>query len=88
MSKKAPAGGFEQTLSELETLVARMEAGDLPLEEALRNFERGVQLTRDCQQALQNAQQKVQILMQKASGAELEDFSAPADALTEAPDNR
>jgi len=88
VSKKAPAGGFEQTLSELETLVARMEAGDLPLEEALRNFERGVQLTRDCQQALQNAQQKVQILTQKAAGAALEDFTAPADAAADAADKR
>lgn len=74
-------------MSELETLVARMEAGDLPLEEALRNFERGVQLTRDCQQALQNAQQKVQILTQKASGAALEDFAAPTDTIADSPDN-
>jgi len=72
--------GFEQTLSELETLVTRMEAGDLPLEEALRQFERGVQLTRDCQNALQNAQQKVQILLQKPAGAALVDFSAAAPA--------
>lgn len=83
MSKKVPAAGFEQTLSELEALVTRMEAGDLPLEEALRSFERGVQLTRQCQQALQDAQQKVQILSQKTATAALQDFTAPPDAATD-----
>ena len=74
MSKpKEPA--FEATIAELEALVARMEAGDLPLDEALRSFERGVQLTRECQAALQSAQQRVQILTQRAGGASVEDFA-------------
>ena len=62
MARKPKDAGFESTLAELEELVARMEAGDLPLEEALRSFERGVQLTRECQAALQAAQQRVQVL--------------------------
>ena len=76
MAKKPKEGGFESTLAELEELVARMEAGNLPLEEAMRSFERGVQLTRECQAALQAAQQRVQILTQRASGATIEDFDA------------
>lgn len=76
MARKTKDAGFEGTLAELEELVARMEAGDLPLEEALRNFERGVQLTRECQAALQAAQQRVQVLTQRAAGPVLEEFSA------------
>ena len=76
MARKPKDGGFESTLAELEELVARMEAGNLPLEEAMRNFERGVQLTRECQAALQAAQQRVQVLTQRAAGATLEEFAA------------
>ena len=76
MARKPKESGFEGSLAELEELVARMEAGDLPLEEALRSFERGVQLTRECQTALQAAQQRVQMLTQRASGTTIEDFSA------------
>ena len=78
MSKKPKETGFEAALAELEQLVASMEAGNMPLEEALRSFERGVQLTRDCQAALQAAQQRVQVLTQRAAGASLEDFEPAA----------
>jgi len=54
--------GFEQDLTALETLVERMEAGDLSLTEALATFEKGVELTRRCQQALQQAELKIQQL--------------------------
>jgi exodeoxyribonuclease VII small subunit len=74
--RKAPTANFEHSLAQLEALVARMESGDLPLEEALQSFERGVQLTRECQRALLAAQQKVQILTQRPEGATLEDFAA------------
>ena len=76
MSRKPKESGFEGTLAELEELVARLEAGNLPLDEALRAFEHGVRLTRECQAALQTAQQRVQVLTQRASGATLEDFAA------------
>ena len=56
---------FEKSLQELEALVAKMEQGNLSLEESLRHFERGIQLTRTCQQALKEAEQKVEILMKK-----------------------
>jgi exodeoxyribonuclease VII small subunit len=75
VSRKPKEPGFEDTLAELESLVARMEAGNLPLDEALRNFERGVQLTRECQTALQAAQQRVQMLTELHSGAPLQDFT-------------
>jgi exodeoxyribonuclease VII small subunit len=54
---------FEQALSELETLVQKLETGDVPLEDALKTFERGVALTRQCQTALRVAQQKVEVLL-------------------------
>ena len=80
MARKPKEAGFETTLAELEELVARMEAGDLPLDEALRSFERGVQLTRECQAALQAAQQRVQMLTQTAAGPALEDFTPDGTA--------
>lgn len=75
-SKKQP--DFETALTELETLVEQMEAGDISLEESLKLFERGVTLTSDCQQALQGAQQKVEILLQKTEQAQAEEFEANA----------
>ena len=54
--------GFEETLTQLETLVSDMEDGNLSLEDALSAFETGIRLTRHCQQALQAAELKVQIL--------------------------
>lgn len=54
---------FEHTMEELETLVNEMEKGDLPLEDALHKFERGISLARTSQQMLKNAEQKVQALI-------------------------
>jgi len=55
-------------MAELEALIARLEHGDLPLEEALAGFERGVALTRACQEALAKAEQKVELLSTRADG--------------------
>jgi exodeoxyribonuclease VII small subunit len=60
--KKAESLTFEQSMLELEALVTKMEQGDLPLEDALQNFERGIVLARHSQQKLKDAEQKVQIL--------------------------
>lgn len=65
MARGAKLPDFEQSLAELETLVERLERGDLPLEEALKDFERGVELTRHCQTALKTAQQRVEILLRR-----------------------
>ncbi|MEZ5533653.1 MAG: exodeoxyribonuclease VII small subunit [Steroidobacteraceae bacterium] len=62
MNKAAKAPDFEKALGELEKLVERLERGDLPLDKALEAFERGVALTRQCQEALKAAQAKVDIL--------------------------
>jgi len=67
---------FEEALSELESLVETMEKGELSLEESLESFERGVTLTRICQQALKTAEQKIEILTANSSDAELEPFQS------------
>lgn len=54
---------FEASLEQLEALVNAMEDGELSLEESLEAFEKGIRLTRECQQALQKAEQKVQYLL-------------------------
>ena len=64
MTKKT-AINFEKTFMELEKLVNQMEQGDLSLEESLKYFERGMLLTKKCQQALGEAEQKVKILLEK-----------------------
>lgn len=65
MAAKKKAATFESALEELEQLVERLESGDLPLDEALADFERGVKLTRECQQKLASAEQKVKVLMEQ-----------------------
>ncbi len=65
-AKKAP--NFEKSLQELETLVEKLESGDLSLEESLATFEKGVKLTRQCQTALKDAEQKVTLLLQQNNG--------------------
>lgn len=59
MSPKSKKIDFEKTLTELEAVVERMEQGDLSLEDSLKEFERGISLTRACQQALAEAEQRV-----------------------------
>ena len=62
---KANKIDFEASLAQLENLVDQMEEGDLSLEESLKAFEAGGKLTRECQQALQAAEQKVEVLMRQ-----------------------
>ena len=73
-------GTLEKSLEELEALVTKLEGGDLPLEQALKEFERGVKLTRQCQAALHEAEQKVEILLKRTEQAEPVPFSPPTDA--------
>lgn len=72
--KKITEPSFEEALTELESLIEALEGGDLTLENSLKSFERGVQLTRACQQALKEAEQKIQILTSPSENAELEPF--------------
>jgi exodeoxyribonuclease VII small subunit len=71
LSKKEPrTPDFEQALAELEAVVERLEHGELPLEQALTQFERGMALARSCQDALKQAEQKVEILLARSMQAE------------------
>lgn len=74
-SKKPENLSFEEAISELSTIVTEMEHGDLPLETALKQFERGIALTSASSQKLEQAQQKVQILMGQNDNAQLVDFN-------------
>ena len=74
---------FEAALAQLESLVSRLESGDLPLDEALRTFEQGVRLTRECQSALASAQQKVQQLLQRGDSVAIEDVDSTATLETQ-----
>lgn len=76
MPRKSPPAApadFEKALAELESLVARMEEGELTLETSLKEFERGIALARQCQQALQQAEQKVRMLTESGEEAPLDD---------------
>jgi exodeoxyribonuclease VII small subunit len=72
MSKKNDKDSFdfESSLEELESLVEKLEKGDLPLEESLKEFERGIALTRNCQKELKEAEQKVRILTEQGDEEE------------------
>lgn len=74
MTAKKPIN-LEKALADLESLVDELEAGDLPLEKAMKKFEEGMKLTRSCQTSLREAEQKVEILMKNADGEDsLETF--------------
>lgn len=60
---------FEPALASLEQLVQQMESGELSLEQSIQAFEQGMKLSQQCQQALNEAEQKVQLLMSQADGA-------------------
>lgn len=75
MARKKNPHPLEEALGELELLVTKMEQGDISLEESLEYFERGVNLTRTCQKALQDAEQKVSILLSKNGQQTLEPFT-------------
>jgi exodeoxyribonuclease VII small subunit len=71
---------FEQSLNDLNTIVEKLEKGGVSLEDSLKLFEQGIMLTRTCQQALQQAEQKVQILLQKEGKEKLTDFNSEENA--------
>ena len=65
---------FEKTLAQLEHIIARLEEGNLPLEESVKQFEQGMVLLKDCQKTLNQAEQKVKILIEKNRGFQTENF--------------
>jgi exodeoxyribonuclease VII small subunit len=81
VSRNSKPPDFEQALAELEGLVERLEQGDLPLDEALKHFERGVALTRHCQACLQAAHQKVEILLKRGGEPAVAPFEEPGEEM-------
>jgi len=75
-SDKHGSFDFETSFGELEKIVDKLENGQLNLEQSLDDFERGINLTRSCQSALNNAQQKVQILLKKNDQSSLQDYES------------
>lgn len=74
MTDEKPPLSFEDALSELESLVDTLEKGELSLEDSLNTFERGVELTRTCQEALKDAEQKVRSLSPSDKDGDLEPY--------------
>ncbi len=79
MARKKAAIDFEQSLADLQALVERLENGELSLEDSLTAFEQGIRLTRDCQGALTQAEQKVQILLERDGELTAEPFDAESE---------
>ena len=73
--KKPEHMHYEEAINELENIVSQLEEGNLPLEDALKQFERGISLARSNSQKLHKAQQQVNILMQQDSLAPLQEFN-------------
>jgi len=83
MAKKKQGHDFEQSLTDLEQLVEQMESGELSLEKALETFEHGIQLTRHCQTMLNEAEQKVQLLIDNNGKVESQPFNASTQEASE-----
>jgi len=79
-AKKSTAPDFETAMKELEQIVESMENNQLTLEESLKQFERGVELSRICQSNLKKAEQKVEQLVKKHGELVIEPFSDEQDA--------
>jgi exodeoxyribonuclease VII small subunit len=76
MAKKT----FEQSMKQLEQIVAELESGELPLEQAIKKFEEGVELSRFCAQKLEETERKITLLMQDSSGRPVEKPFPSAEA--------
>ena len=79
MTSKKAKFNFEDAIEQLEDLVEALEEGDLSLEESLKAFEDGKKLTRECQLALEKAEQRIQILTKDSELPESEDFDLETD---------
>jgi len=75
---------FEQALARLETIVTELERGELPLDESLKIFEEGIKLSKTCMKVLDDAERKVEILVQDTDGKKriqaFSDGTAPSDS--------
>lgn len=78
-TKDSDQFNFEQSIDKLSQIVEQMEKGDLPLEQALKQFESGIKITRECQTALKSAQQKVEQLIEKNGNTEIGEYDSSDD---------
>ena len=85
-AKKTESLSFDAALGELEQIVQQLEQGDLPLETALKQFERGIQLARVSKQKLEQAEQQVQILLQQGEQEKLAPFAVEQTTRSSAED--
>lgn len=79
-AEPSPVAEFEHSLAELEALVAKMEGGDLSLDESLRSFERGIALVRSCQAALEQADARVKLLLDPEHPESAQPFAADEES--------
>ena len=79
MSPKTHVRHFEDNLLELAAIVNQLESNQLSLEDALKAFEKGVKLSKDCQKVLSQAEQKVQILLEQEGNESLQPFDPEAN---------
>lgn len=79
MNSDSSPPDFEKALAELESIVERLEQGEMTLENSLKDFERGVQLARNCQTALNDAQMRVEKLIEDNGQLNFEDFDNPEE---------
>ncbi len=77
--KKKPIADFEKSLGELENIVKRMEQGDQSLDDTIKDFERGMKLSELCREGLDEAQQKVEMLVKKHGNYKLEMIDNESD---------
>jgi len=80
VKKQDASPAFEEALEELEVLVERMEDGEPSLEESLKLFERGMDLTRRCQKALDDAEQRIRVLAEAETGSPTIEADAVEDS--------
>jgi exodeoxyribonuclease VII small subunit len=76
---EAQSQNFESSLAALEKIVRELERGELPLEKSLELFERGVKLSRECQERLQEAERRIEVLLQRDGGEGRGSSSVPGD---------
>ena len=79
MVRKSNNNQFEKSLAELDKIVEKMETGELSLEDSLAAFEKGIKLTRECQKALTDAEQKVNQLIEKDNQLDTVPFESKLD---------
>jgi exodeoxyribonuclease VII small subunit len=79
VSEETSIKNFEKNLQTLEDIVDELEAGELSLDDALKRFEKGVKITRECQQALSAAEQRVNILLEENGELQLKPLEVDAD---------